>query len=569
MKKHFYGGSIVFTFYFSGEKMEKFWSKTVAIIIISYALFLPLVFQLFSLPAHAKGMFGGLLVVFATAYWGLKGGLASVAWATIVLVAEYLKSPNSSVFALALGTLIYLSIALCLGRTIDIMRRQREELEVSVAKLKKMQREIEFNEKRYKQLFDNMSSGVIILEVKDKGNNFIIRSVNRSAEKIDKISRLEVVNKDLIDVLPQAKYIGVPEVLKRVWETGKPEYFPISLYLGEHILSWREMYVYRLDTGEVVCIYDDVTEKIKAEAILKRYQTLFEHIREIMMFINKDGSIAEANIAAAKSYQYTREELLRMNILDLFAPDSQFILLERIEDSQNEGVLIEAKLQRKDRTVFDAEISLQKTTINNESKILCVIHDITERKKAVETISYLAYHDSLTGLPNRKFFRDRLEAAASQLQWNDKTLALLSLDLDNFKSINDTFGHLAGDELLKYVAERLSELVRKTDVVARMGGDEFIIMQYDVNKKEDSAALAERILKSLQHPFEFNNHKINITTSIGIAFYTKKSGNLESLFKKADIAMYSAKSRGKNNYQFYSPGMQINNVNSPNKPVAN
>lgn len=209
---------------------------------------------------------------------------------------------------------------------------------------------------------------------------------------------------------------------------------------------------------------------------------------------------------------------------------------------------------------------------DSTGKIIQVIHlarDITERKKAEEQIKHLAYYDNVTGLPNRTFYKELLARAIAYAKRNDQILATLFIDLDSFKQVNDTLGHDIGDQLLKAVGERLTKSLRKSDEVARMdseqtidtvsrlGGDEFIVLLRGIAKIEDAAIVAKRILKDISEPLELGGHEVSTTASIGISIYPTDGEDVKSLMKSADLAMYHAKDKGKNNSQFYSKTMNV------------
>ncbi len=195
--------------------------------------------------------------------------------------------------------------------------------------------------------------------------------------------------------------------------------------------------------------------------------------------------------------------------------------------------------------------------------------DISNLKQAQAQITKMAYYDSLTNLPNRLLFRDRLQLAVSHAQRHKQLLALIFLDLDNFKRINDTLGHQAGDILLKEVALRLTDSIRSTDTiahqnlddsgvtVARQGGDEFTVLLTEISHAPFAATVAQRFLDTLAKPFLIAGHEVFITASIGLALYPVDGEDLDNLFKNADIAMYEAKSRGKNNYQYFQQSMNV------------
>ena len=185
-----------------------------------------------------------------------------------------------------------------------------------------------------------------------------------------------------------------------------------------------------------------------------------------------------------------------------------------------------------------------------------VARDITERKIAEDTINFQAYHDLLTNLPNRALLRDRLSLAISQAKREEEMLAVMFLDLDRFKNINDSLGHVVGDELLQQVSTRLKSCVREGDTLARFGGDEFTLLLPKIAKgKEDVSKIAEKINEVLKDPFVIDNNELYVSASIGISIYPRDGTDMDSLIKHADIAMYNVKDTGKNNYRFYSTDM--------------
>lgn len=184
-----------------------------------------------------------------------------------------------------------------------------------------------------------------------------------------------------------------------------------------------------------------------------------------------------------------------------------------------------------------------------------VARDISERKRAEATITFQAYHDLLTGLPNRVLFNDRLTQAIANARRHGLLLAVMFLDLDRFKSVNDTLGHLVGDELLQLVSQRLRHCLREGDTLARIGGDEFMLLLPHIRSRDNAAYIAEKILAALKAPFRLNSHELYISASIGIAIYPDDGISHETLIKHADIAMYSAKDQGRNDFRFFDSGL--------------
>jgi diguanylate cyclase (GGDEF)-like protein len=190
--------------------------------------------------------------------------------------------------------------------------------------------------------------------------------------------------------------------------------------------------------------------------------------------------------------------------------------------------------------------------------ILGLIRNISDRKRAEETIRKLAYHDALTGLPNRVLFADRLNRAMARAHRSRKKFVVMSLDLDHFKDINDTLGHAVGDQLLFSVGKRLTGLLRQEDTVSRMGGDEFFLLLPEVNRAQDAATIAQKVLKAFQEPFVLDDQEISITTSIGVAIYPDEGEDVTTLLRNADVALYQAKQEGRNNYQRCTAAMKEN-----------
>ena len=189
--------------------------------------------------------------------------------------------------------------------------------------------------------------------------------------------------------------------------------------------------------------------------------------------------------------------------------------------------------------------------------VVLTSRDVTERKQAEARANYVAHHDSLTGLPNRLLMQDRLHQAITQARRSGGQVALMFIDLDRFKLVNDSFGHLIGDTLLKQVAARLSHCLRDTDTVARLGGDEFTIMLPDVDSPQGAGEVAERILADLAQPFKESEQELYVSASIGISLFPRDGAVPEELVKHADTAMYSAKDSGRNSYCYFTQGLNL------------
>jgi diguanylate cyclase (GGDEF)-like protein len=200
------------------------------------------------------------------------------------------------------------------------------------------------------------------------------------------------------------------------------------------------------------------------------------------------------------------------------------------------------------------EINAAMVKYKGQTAILSINRDITHRKLLEETIRQLAYHDPLTGLPNRILFHDRLMQALAYAKRRNQKVTLLFLDLDGFKVLNDSLGHNSGDGLLKMIGARLKSQLRESDTVARMGGDEFLLLLTEAGHPRDAARIANKILREIRRSYLIFGRPWQITASIGIVIYPKDGRNAENLLKKADLAMYKAKAAGKNIFKHYKQG---------------
>jgi diguanylate cyclase (GGDEF)-like protein/PAS domain S-box-containing protein len=247
-------------------------------------------------------------------------------------------------------------------------------------------------------------------------------------------------------------------------------------------------------------------------------------------------------------------ELIGKPFMDLVHPDFRDIVVSQIKKAFQERKKpldrMEQKLLRLDGQVVDIEASTTRIRFMGKKAILSIDRDITERKKAEETIGYMVYHDQLTGLPNRNLLNKHMETAFRNAKVNHKQIALLFIDLDGFKNVNDKLGHEAGDRLLQEVSIRLKRCVEKIGTAARWAGDEFVILLPDSNQL-NAVQVAESILKTVSSQFMIKNNEVIVTPSIGISLFPQDGEDGDALLKHADMAMYQAKKKGKNNYQLY------------------
>lgn len=307
-----------------------------------------------------------------------------------------------------------------------------------------------------------------------------------------------------------------------------------------------------------IVILRDITERKEARKQLLASELKFRTLAETTpaaIFIYLGDRITYCNHSMEALTGYTHDELLKLNSWDLIHPEMRDLAREMSMARLN-GANAPSRLEVKIITKLGEEkwvdLSSSAIELDGQTAAMGTAHDITDRKQAEETITRLAYYDPLTGLPNRLLFNDRLSMAISRAERFQDKIAVFMLDLDKFKDVNDTLGHTVGDHLLKAVADRLSETLRKSDTVARMGGDEFIICVPDLKEHGSPSQIAEKILENFEAPFCFNSHELSIKSSVGIAIYPEDGMDGEMLIRNADIAMYRAKHAGGNLFRPYS-----------------
>jgi diguanylate cyclase (GGDEF)-like protein/PAS domain S-box-containing protein len=306
--------------------------------------------------------------------------------------------------------------------------------------------------------------------------------------------------------------------------------------------------------------FRDVTARFAAEAALResevRYRLLFEQNAAGVYVTDFRGEIVDCNSTFASLVGARRNDLVGKSVGDLY--ERRVEREELAAMLQDAGILngVEIELRRVDGARVWVLQNLGLVGQGEQAMIHATVVDISDRKRAEEQIEFHAYHDVLTHLPNRRLFTDRLALGINRARRSGKSLAVMFIDLDHFKTVNDTFGHTAGDELLLEMSQRLRECIREDDTVARIGGDEFTIILSELRHPEDAAQVAQKILEMVQLPMTISGMPIEISASIGIALYPVDGFDVETLLRNADSAMYRAKESGRNNYQLCTDEMK-------------
>ncbi|MDI3514067.1 MAG: hypothetical protein PWP40_1296 [Rhodocyclaceae bacterium] len=309
-----------------------------------------------------------------------------------------------------------------------------------------------------------------------------------------------------------------------------------------------------------------MSQRLKASERLHRY--LVESSPDLIFTLDSAGRFTYLNPRVKALLGFDRSALMRQPFATLVLPEDRKridSLLSQPGNLPGENFNVELRLRR-NRLKPDGEpesitVSLTGIPMNTQEDdrrmvgLYGVARDISERKRAEEIISFQAYHDQLTHLPNRVLFKDRLELAIAQAQRRNGALAVMFIDVDRFKLVNDTFGHAEGDALLRAIAARLSATLRRGDTLARLGGDEFTVLLPDIARPEDAEVIARKVLEAISPPIGLSKGQFRATVSVGIALFPRDGSSAEELTRHADVAMYQVKRSGKNAYRFFDPDL--------------
>jgi len=414
--------------------------------------------------------------------------------------------------------------------------------------------ELKKSEKRYRNLWDDAPVAYHTLDTKG-----IITNVNKTEAKMLGYKSKDMIGKSIFDfILPEQR----EEAKKRFHEklTGKHlSKAERRIYVknnGSNLYVSIDDVLERDNEAKIIGIRTtmvDVTESKKMEEALReseqQYKTTINSMRDAIHVVDADLRIILCNNAL-------ETWLEQMGFKAEFTGKILFEVIPLLSDNvrneykhvfeSGETLTTEEHINFAGQEWFTEVRKIPIEENNKTVRILTIIRDITERRKTEETIRHLAYHDILTNLPNRTLFNNRLALELNRAQRNKQKVSVMLMDLDRFKNVNDTLGHSFGDQLLQGVSKRLLEIVRASDTVARMGGDEFILLLPETHRIQDVTKIAKKILREIKKPFLISGEELKITTSIGISIYPTHGDDAETLIKNADIAMYHAKKTGRN-----------------------
>lgn len=397
------------------------------------------------------------------------------------------------------------------------------------------------------ELLDNYTFDILLLDLNMPGMT--------GFEVIDHVTSNEIHCKVVV-VSGEADFESARKALnKGAYDFVKKPYLPDELFTTMGNAARKK---------ELEDANRQIQEKLEESEHLHRF--IVDHSPDIVFMLDTEGKFTFLNDTVYQTLGMNKNDLLGKHYSELVSPQSRdqakYVFTER-RSSERKSRNVELKLKCKDEAEFryfdTTSMSVMLNQLHEGEGLFQgtygVARDVTERKQAQELINYQAYHDLLTKLPNRALMEDRLGIAMTQSKRSGQPLAVMFLDLDRFKWVNDTMGHSIGDRLLQAVSQRLEACLRKGDTLARFGGDEFALILPQLHSREDAVTIADKILDALKEPFVIDEHDLFVSGSIGIALYPDAGLTREALIRSADLAMYSVKDKGKNGYEFFTEEM--------------
>jgi diguanylate cyclase (GGDEF)-like protein/PAS domain S-box-containing protein len=415
---------------------------------------------------------------------------------------------------------------------------------------KRAQEALQASEQRYRGILETMTVGFLAID-----QDWRITYANARAAEIIGRPSPAFVGRTFAEAFPEALSSPFEADYRKVMRER------VTLRSEHYFEPWDRWFEVRVDpTPEGIGIFfRDVSDQRRSDEALKRFRAAMDASGDGILLVDRATlRYVDVNQTLCDLVGYTRDEILGMTPMDLFSADRA--TLERdydaiIADHDAPASRAEGSYRRKDGTLVPIETRRRALRTEDGWIIVGMARDISERRQAEQRIQYLATHDGLTDLPNRNLIHDRIVQAIAHARRAGRQLAVLYLDLDRFKVINDGFGHAFGDAVLRATGERLASLVREGDTVARQGGDEFLVLLADLRKAADAYIVAQKFVENLDRPLLVQGREVHVSGSIGVSVFPQDGDTPEALISNADVAMYRAKELGRNTYQFFTREM--------------
>jgi diguanylate cyclase (GGDEF)-like protein/PAS domain S-box-containing protein len=452
--------------------------------------------------------------------------------------------------------------------SIDLCRNEKGEIvgfrcvSRDITERRKLEEELARSEQRFRTIIERMQDGYYEIDLR---GNYTFS--NYAMPNTIGYSMPELIGKNYRLFVPQEDIKRVFYAYNEVYRLGIPNKgFSHKFRRKDGAIVFLESTIdlQTNEAGEVIgfrTVSRDITErKLLEEALMQseeRYRTILQEMEDAYYEVDLAGNFTFVNDATCRDTGYSRDELIHMNYRKVILKDDADLVYGAYNHTYrtaNPNKGFAHRIVRKDGSMrfVEAAISLVKNKQDEAVGFRCVSRDVTERKQMEQLLADMATHDFLTELPNRVLLIDRFAVALAQAQRNEYKLAIMSLDLDRFKEVNDTMGHSVGDGVLKQVARKLAETVRSSDTVARLGGDEFLLLLQEIHDLKDATTIADKIVHSLKEPLTVEEHVFYLSASIGIAICPDDGNDLETLMKKSDASMYYSKRHGGSQYKVHS-----------------
>ena len=419
-------------------------------------------------------------------------------------------------------------------------------------------RDVSNADNRYKRIVENLNEGIWVID-----RFYKIQFVNQALAAMLGYQAEELLGRSVLKLFQGVDQATIKQqIAERKLARSAVYEIEVQNQQGNNVLIQVEsapLFDWHGEFDGYVEGIKDLSEIRQQQLQLKMLSSAVEQSASMVIITDQDATIEYVNSKTCEISHYDKDELLGKNARIFRAEQMDIEVLTDLWAVVNSGRDWQGELQLRKKNSENIWVLVSISPVTNErgqiSHFVIVCEDVSLLKEARSRMEELAYVDSLTGLANRMLFRDRLEQVLKGLSRSNSMAALLYLDLDNFKRINDSMGHDVGDALLMKVAENLRQCVRHQDTVARMGGDEFVILLTDIDGMSGASAVARKIMDTMAQPLQLLKKEILITPSIGITLAPTDSLNADILLKNADMAMYKAKSSGRNNYQFFTEEM--------------